>query len=208
MATPHPISLSKIGERVRRILSAGKDLVENRVTQRDAELAVAEARDESILEYLGQLKAAGEPAMPFDFISEKTVAAEKTGKFHKATLPTRPLAMGGKGNGIFTVVLEEDPTHEIYPTTISHNTMFKGQPALNMEGDAYYTPFEDTLRIYGLETDSCNIIVQYVQVGEQFDADEYFAVPAELIDTIVAKATKMLSIQLGMEDTYTDAKNP
>jgi hypothetical protein len=208
MATPHPISLSKIGERVKRLLSAGKDLVENRVTQRDAELAVAEARDESIVEYLGQLKAAGEPAMPFDFISEKTVTAEKSGNLHKATLPTRPLSIGGKASGIFTVVFEEDPSHEIFPTTISHNTMFKGQPAENMESDAYYTPFEDTLRIWGLETDSCNIIVQYVQVGEQFDADEYFAVPPELIDTIVAKAVKMLSMQLSQEDPFTDAKNP
>ena len=69
-------------------------------------------------------------------------------------------------------------------------------------------PMVDTLRIWGLETDSCNIIVQYVQVGEQFDADEYFALPAELIDTVVSKAVKMLSLQLSNEDTFTDAKNP
>ncbi len=208
MATPHPVSLSKLGERVLRMLNAGKTLVETRATQRDANLAIAEARDEAIVRYVNELRASGEPAMPFDIISEKIVVAENTGNYHKAQLPTRPLSIGGHGSGIFTVILESDPAKEIFPATISHNTMFRGQGALTMEGDPYYTPFEDTLRIYGIEKDNCSLIVQYVQVGEQFGEDEYFAIPPELIDGVVQQAYTMLSPQLGTEDPITDSKNP
>jgi hypothetical protein len=207
MATNNPVSKAKIGDRVLRILNAGKDTVENRVTDRDAMLAVAQARDESIWELLSQKKSIGELDTPFDILSEKEVNATDEGNYHKAVLPTRPMALKD-GRGIFLVTLKADPTTEIYPTTVSHNTMYSGQPALQMEGDMYYTPFEQELRIYGLETTNCPLIVQYVQVGEEFGNDEFFAIPPELQETVVKKAVQILSNQLSLEDPITDAKNP
>jgi len=204
----HPISKGKLAERVTRALQAGKILVENRVTKRDAALAVAQARDQAILEAFMQRKSVMEHTMPFDFLVEKVVSAKKEKNNHIATLPTRGLSLLSHNQGIFLVTLEKDPTQEIYPVTNSHITMFRGQPALDMENEMFYSPFQQKLRIYGLESDECNLIVQYVQAGEDFDNDEFFCIPPELQDTVVNKAVQMLAPQLGEEDTITDAKNP
>lgn len=210
MAIIHPISKSKLADRVIRILQAGKILVENRITSRDAMLAVAHARDQAILEVFMQRKASFEHDLPFDFLVEKTIAAEKVDNkpYHLATLPTRGLSLLSHNQGIFLVTLENDPSQEIFPVTNSHRTMFVGQPALDMENDPYYVPFQQELRVYGIETDSCNLLVQYVQAGEYFTENEFFCIPAELQDTVVAKAIEMLAPQLSQEDVITDAKNP
>jgi hypothetical protein len=205
MATPHPISKSKLAERVLRILNAGKITVETRVTQRDCELAVSQSRDESIVEYFAAKKSAGETTMPFDFLVERTITAEKRGNKHVATLPTRPLSIIGRNKSIFLVTLESDPSAEIFPTGVSHNTMFSGQPALNMEGEMYYTPFEQEIRIYGMEADGCKLDVMYVQSGEYFTSDEFFCIAPELQDSVVQKAIQMLAPQMGQEDRITDA---
>jgi hypothetical protein len=208
MAVIHNISKSKLADRVTRLLNAGKTLVENRVTTRDAQLAVAQARDQAILEAFMQRKAIGEHDMPFDFLVEKVITLEDKGRYSLGTLPTRGLSLLSHNAGIFLVTLEEDISKEIYPVTNSHLTMYVNQPALQMEGEMYYVPFQDKLKVYGVEKDGCKIIVQYVQSGEYFTENEFFCLPAELQDTVVAKAVQILSGQLGMEDPITDAKNP
>lgn len=208
MATQHPISKAKLADRVIRILNAGKVLVENRVTSRDAMLAVAQARDQAILEAFSQRKAMGEHDMPFDFLVEKVVVAEKRKNYFVAKLPTRGLSLLSHNQGIFLLALEEDPSKEIYPVTNNHITMYQGQPALAMEGEMTYYPFQDELRIYGLEKDGCRLTVHYIQAGEYFGEDDFFCIPPELQDTVVARAVQILSPQLGMEDPIVDAKNP
>lgn len=205
----HPISKSKLADRVVRTLNAGKVLVENRVTSRDAMLAVAHARDQAILEAFMQRKAIGEHSMPFDFLTESVVTAENVeGKNYRlAKLPARGLSLLSHNQGIFLVALDNDPSQEIYPVTNSHLTMYAGQPALAMEGEMYYIPFHDTLKVYGLEKD-CSLIVQFVKAGEYFTEDEFFCISPSMQDDVVRRAVEMLSAQLGQEDTFTDAKNP
>lgn len=204
----HPISKSKLGERVLRIINAGKNVVENKVTIQDAMLAVAQARDQAVLEVMSARKAAGEHDVPFDFLTEKTVEAKPKGQVHVTHLPTRGLSLLSHNSGIFAVFPEGDPSNEIFPVTNSHERLYSRQPALNMEGAMFYVPFHQRLTIYNLNSsETCPIIVQYFQAGEDFKDDEFFCIAPEMQDSVVRKALELMGVQeQAQQDFATDSR--
>lgn len=202
------ITLGKLAERCLRILNAGKDTTEQRVKQQDCVLAVAQARDYVLYEFISSRKAIDEHDFPFDILTEVEVTAVKKPQFHLATLPARGLSLFSHNSGIFAVYPSNDVSDEIIPTTNNFLRMYKRQPAREMEGQAFYVPFGQELKIYGFGGgENCNIIVQYVKAGEYFTEDEPFKIPPELQDAVVTKAMTILQNQLGQEDPLADAKN-
>ena len=204
----HPISKEKLAERCVRIVNAGKDVVENKVTIQDAMLAVAQARDQAVLEVISARKSVGEHDVPFDLLTEKTIPATPNKGHHVAHLPTRGLSILSHNMGIFAVFPESDPSEEIFPVSNNHQRLYSRQPALNMEGVVFYVPFQQRITIYNLPSDQeCPIIVQYFQAGEDFEDDEFFCIAPEMQDNVVRKALEILGIQeQATEDFATDSR--
>jgi hypothetical protein len=143
----HPVSKYKLGERVLRILNAGKDTVEQKVKQQDAELAVAQARDESLFRFMSLRKAQGEHDFPFDILVEKEITAIKVKDHYEAELPTRGLSLFSHNSGIFAVFPTENISLEIIPASNNHQRLYLNQEAFAMENMPYYVPFQKRLRI-------------------------------------------------------------
>lgn len=204
----HPISKEKLAERCVRIVNGGKTLTENKVTIQDAMLAVAQARDQAVLEVISARKAVGEHDVPFDLLTEKTITAVPERGYHVAHLPTRGLSILSHNMGIFAVFPESDPSNEIFPVSNNHERLYSRQPALNMEGAMFYVPFQQRLRIYNFESsEECPIIVQYFQAGEDFTEDEFFCIAPEMQDSVVAKALQVLGYQQqAPQDFSTDSR--
>lgn len=202
----HGITLGKLGERVLRILSSGKVTTELRVKQQDCNLAVAQARD-SVLKDLITDKSRVDSNVMFDILSEVEITPVKERNYTTATLPYRALSLPFYSTGIHLVTHANDIVNEIIPTSTSRQTLFSGQDSRTMEGNAYYNVLGDELRLYQFNGE-CDILVQYVRVGESFTEDEDFKIPSSIQDLVVKMAVETLMVQEGEEDAFTDAKNP
>jgi len=202
------ISKGKIAERVLRVLNSGKDTVEQKVKQQDAELAVSQARDKALFLYMSLRKSEGFHDFPMDILVEKEITATRVGSIHTARLPSRPLSLFSGNTGIHAIFPLNDVSLEIIPASSNHQRLYYNQEAFSMEGMPYYVPFQQDLKIYNFEGGKeCKVLVQYIQAGEAFTSDEYFCVPPEIIDDVVSQALQMLGMQKqNAEDRFTDAK--
>lgn len=204
----HPISLTKLGERVLRVLNSGKDTVEQKVKKQDAELAVAQARDNILFQYFMERNNSGDFYFPEDTLVQKSFTVTKQKNKYVGSLPTRYLPLMSAFGGISTIYPENNPEVEILSASINHQRLFANQPAFGMENNPYYTLFQQDVSIYNFEGgDECTLIAWYVQVGEDFDPEEFLAVPSELQEDIVTEALQILNTQKQyIEDRYTDAR--
>lgn len=199
----HKITLKKLGERAQRIVNAGVSKPELKVDVRDAMLSVAQARDEALLQLFYDKKATGDHTFPFDILSEFTLTVEDK----KVTLPKRGLSILKHNSGIYRVVTsgcgEEE---ELLPTPYGFNTLYKNQPSIGLEGRPSYVPFQDQLRVKGVE-DGCKLLVTMVVAGEEFDEDEFFCIPPELENSVVRNAIENLTVMVNaQEDATTNAR--
>lgn len=200
------ISRKRIADEVLRIVNAGKTLTEEKVKTQDCLVAVDRARDRVIYNAFLSKRSVGDHSMPFDFLVEKSITPKEKKNYFEAKLPTRAISLLTNNTGIFQVVLENDPTIEVIPATNNHRTLYRNQAAGSVEGQPFYVPFHDTLRIYNIEK-NCPILAQYIQASTFFTDTEFYCVPPELIDDIVKIAAQELMPQRQQpEDNITDAK--
>ena len=199
----NPISKKKLGERVQRVLNAGVTKPELKIHVRDAMLAVAQARDEAILQMFYEKKSMGEHTFPFDILSEFTLTVENS----EIKLPKRGLSILKHNSGIYRVATTKcDDPEELIPTRYGFNTLFKNQPSNALEGRPSYFPFQDILRTNGIE-DGCEVLVTMVVAGEEFGEDEFFCIPPEMEDQVVRTAIQTLTIMVNAtEDLTTNAR--
>ena len=169
-------------------------------------LAISHAREAAIVELLTLRKNMGEPTTPFDILTEEEIPTVKERNYTTATLSGRAVSLLPYSTGIYLVAHADDISNEIIPTRVSHNALFSGQDSRSMEGSAYYSPFDQELRIFQFAGD-CDVLVQYVKAGEYFTEDEDFKIPAGLQDQVVKMAIEILMNQQKEEDMFTDAKN-
>lgn len=204
----HDVSKKKLGERVLRIINAGKDTLEQKVKIQDCELAVAQARDKILLDSLMLIKQSEELTyIPLDWLSEKEVIPIKKGDYLVAKLPSRPLTLFNNNIGIYSVHPTSDDTREIIPVSPNFRRMYARQAAGTMQNKPYYVPYQQELRIYNIKEEDCPITVLYVQAGEYFDSGEFFCIPPELQNDVVVMALEILGYQKqSVEDPITDAK--
>lgn len=204
----HSISISKLGERVLRTLNSGKNTVEQKVKQQDAELAVAQARDNILFKYFIERKNSGDFYFPEDTLVQKSFTVTKTKKGYSGSLPTRYLPLVSSLSGISTLYPSESPEIEILSASMNHERLFLNQPAFSMEGNPYYTLFQQNVNVFNFEGgDECELIAWYVQAGEDFDPDEFLAIPPELQEDVVMEALQILNTQKQyVEDRFTDAR--
>lgn len=204
----HPISKTKLAERCLRIMNAGKDTVEQKVKIQDCELAVGQARDKVLLDYITLIKETEESLyIPLDWLTERELTPERKGNYFVATLPTRPVSLFNNNLGVYSLHPSSDDTKEIIPVLANFRRMYAKQAAGDLQGSPYYTPFQQELRIYNLKEEDCPLMVMYVQAGEEFTSDEYFCVPLEAQEPIVRMALELMGFQSqAVEDPITDSK--
>ena len=204
----HQQSKGKLGERVLRIINAGKDTVEQKVKIQDCELAIAQARDKILLESLNLIQRSEELTyIPLDWLSEREIAPQKKGNYLVAELPSRPLTLFNGNLGIYSVHPTSDDTKEIIPAPTNFRRLYARQAAGTMQNKPYYIPHQNQLRIYNIAEEDCPITVLYVQAGEDFTSQEYFCLPPELQNDVVIMALEIMGYQKqAVEDPITDAK--
>ena len=197
------ITVSKLGERLQRILQGGSTVPELKITLQDCMLAVAQSRDKLITAIVSQNKKDGNHTFPYDIISE--VETVVTGK--KAVLPKRGLSILKHNSGIYRVTTTNcDEPVELIPRKRGADTLYSGQEISNLGNMPSYIPSIDHLKVMGV-TDDCELLVEMVVAGEEFGMDEPFAIPPDLQDDVITTAMGIMQVMYGIpEDKMTDAK--
>jgi len=197
------ITRKKLGERVYRILGGGSTKPELKIKIQDAMLAVSQSRDQAILELFYEKKAQDEHTFPYDILSEFTLEVENG----VINLPRRGLSVLKHNSGIYRVsTLDSDNPEEIIPVSTGFKTLYAKQASIGLEGNPYYSPFQDQLRVTGV-ADGCKVLVEMVVAGEYFDDNEFFCIPPELENEVVRNAIETLTIMYNaMEDVATDSR--
>jgi len=198
------ITKQKLGERVQRILSGGSSKPELKIDIRDAMLAVSQARDQLIMQYYYDTKKIDQHSIPYDIISTFKEPVNKDGSKLYVKLPLRGLSGLSLNNGIYR--LTNDCDEEIIPTRTGFKSLYSEQEGRRLDGRPTYYPKLDKCYLSGVD-ESCEITIEMIVAGEEFDEDEFFCIPADLQEAVVMQAIKVLSTQRQIpEDQITNAK--
>lgn len=200
------ITSGKIAEEVRNILSGGESKPEVIPSRRQAIYAVQQARNKVIFDFMWAMKSAGENSVPFELIDEKEVELESYKDGVKMiSLKDRVMSGLPNGVGVFQLTTTDMPPTEVLPTPTGFLTLYQNQSSFNMEGEPYYIPVKDTLYVYGIKGDGCNLTLRAIFAGESYGEDDFFCITPEMEIDIVSTAIKLLATMREMpEDQITD----
>ena len=200
------ITAGKLAEEVRSILSGGNTKIEVLPTRRMCLLAVQQARNKAIFQYVYAQKADGNHVVPFDLLDEREVELipYKEG-IHMVELKDRVLTGLPKNMGIYQLTTNEAFPDEIIQAPSTYLTMFKGRNSFSMEGTPFYVPVKDRLYVYGIGGEGCTLLLKGIYAGEAYGEFDFFCIPPDLeIDVINMAVGILATMQNIPEDIITD----
>jgi hypothetical protein len=200
------ITAGKLAEEVRNILSGGSMKPEVIPSRRQALLAVQQARNKVVADYLWLMKRMGEMTVPFELIDEKAVSLKdyKDGISY-IELENRVMSNLPNGVGLYELTTDEMPPTEIIRVTPSHLTLYQNQDSADMGGDPFYIPVKNILYVYNLNGKDCDLNMRAIFAGEAYNETEFFCISPDMEGDIVNGAISILGlIQEIPEDRITD----
>jgi hypothetical protein len=197
------ITKRKVAEAAARVVNGGSTKPELKVKIQDAMLAAGQARDSYLMQLFSANNDQGNFTFPFDVLS----TFELTVQDGKVVLPRRVLSILKHNSGIYRVATSDcEEQQELIPTRRGSNTLYSGQLSRNLEGRPSYYPLRDTLYVQGVG-DGCKLEIDAVISGEEFTADEFFALPPEAENDVINMAIQRLAMMMqSPEDMLTDSK--
>lgn len=200
------ITAGKIAEEVRSILSGGNLKLEVLPTRRMCIVAVQQARNKAVFNYIYNEKRNSNHTVPFDLIDEREVdlVPYKDGVY-MIELKDRIMTGLPKNMGVYQLTTNDPMPDEILPAPSTYLTMFKGRNSFGMEGSPFYIPVKDKLYVYGIGGKNCKLLLKGIYAGEAYGEYGFFCVPPELEMDIIDIAVKTLSTMVNIpEDIITD----
>ena len=141
----------RLADAVMNMLNGGRVNRDSKVTVRQVEEAVGEARDFLIVKKLYDKYAAwGSLEVDFEILKEFTAKSYKKNDNYFVDLPARVLPIV-KGLGIFHVSLDGDEQNEFIPEDVNSLSMYSNLEADILEGQCSYIPREQRLQLRGVE---------------------------------------------------------
>lgn len=200
METFANITVGKLAEQVRSILSGGNVKPETIPSRRMCVVYVQQAYDEAISEMLTALSVAGRHGIPPDLLShEKVETTRVNNELRTAKLKNRVL--GSVPGGGIRLITDEDGC-ELIEVAHTFRTMFRGKELSNMEGHPIYWRVGNDIYAQGNKCGTLDITAIFA--GEKYGEHDEMALTPELQRIIVTKAAQSGGLQKEGEDLITD----
>lgn len=189
------VSKRRLAEVVLNRLNGGVINRDSKITMRQAEEAVGEARDYIIVRRMyDKYKNWGAFDVDYELLKEYTGFSYAKGNKWVVDLPARVIPIV-YGLGIYHVSLACDETDDFIPRINGSATMFKGLEAEDMEGLKSYFPRENYLELTGINGE-LEILFRLIPASISLSSREDFKIVPDMEVEIVDMAFKALLPQV------------
>lgn len=189
------VSKRRLAEVVLNKLNGGVINRDSKVTIRQAEEAVGEARDYLIVKRMYEKYANwGAFDVDFELLKEYYVTTYKKGNKWVADLPARVIPIV-HGLGIYHVSLSCCEEDDFIPKLNGSTAMYSGLAAFDMEGQRSYFPRENYLELSGTDGE-VELLMRLIPASISLSSREDFKITPDMETEIVAMATQTLMMQV------------
>lgn len=199
------ITAGKLADMVRAIISGGNPKPEVVPSRRQALLAVQQARNRVVSDFVWALHREEERTIPFELIDEKEVKLlDYKDGVKRVSLESRVLSGLPRNVGIVSLTTVDMPPVEVIPAPTNFMTLYQNLDSFDMGGEPFFVPVKDNLYVYNIDG-NCDLLLRAIFAGQEYGEREFFCITPEMEKDVIDIALSMLMPMREIpEDAITD----